>query len=108
MKRILFSLFLLVTLSSTVTYADNTLKVGTPKGDFSVLPLGGALYSIAIECPPGINGMEPRLSLTYTMDSIGEGLTEHSINISSLQNGVYSVSLIENGLLIDSKTILIQ
>lgn len=85
MRRILFSLFLLVTLSSTVTYADNTLKVGTPNGDFSVSPLGGALYSIAIECPPGINGMEPRLSLTYNSHS-GYGLAGYGVTVSGISS----------------------
>ena len=40
-------------------------KVGTPAGSYSVSPLGGAVYSIAIECPPRIGGMVPRLSLAY-------------------------------------------
>lgn len=58
-------------------------KVGTPAGSFSVSSLGGAVYSIAIECPPGIGGMVPRLSLAYNSQS-GMGLAGYGVNIGGI------------------------
>ena len=46
------------------TSAD-TAPLGGPAAPFSVSGLGAATYSIPIEVPKGINGMEPELSLVY-------------------------------------------
>ncbi len=62
-------------------FADN--KVGTPNGNFSVSPLGGATYSVAIDCPHGVNSVEPQLSLTYNSQS-GYGLAGYGISLSGL------------------------
>jgi Salmonella virulence plasmid 65kDa B protein len=42
-------------------------------GQFAVSPSGAATYSIPIQVPPGIAGMEPRLSLNYSSQA-GNGL----------------------------------
>ena len=60
-----------------------TVKVGTPKGEFNVSPLGGAAYSITIACPPGVNGMEPKIGLTYNSQG-GYGLAGYGVNISGI------------------------
>lgn len=73
-------------LTFTVFFPVNmaaTVKVGTPKGEFSISPLGGAVYSIAIDCPPGVNGMEPKIGLTYNSQG-GYGLAGYGVNISGI------------------------
>ena len=78
---ILLSIMAVSSIFSMDTLADN--KVGTPDGQFSVSPLGGAVYSVSIECPKGVGGMEPRLALTYNSQS-GYGLAGYGFNLSGL------------------------
>jgi len=76
---------------TTNTYAtsDGTITtdptkggvVGSIPGQFSVSPSGGASYNIPIDCPPGINGMQPSVSLTYNSQS-ATGITGYGWNIS--------------------------
>lgn len=42
-----------------------TIGVGAVEGEFSVDAQGAATYSIPIQVPPGINNVEPKLSLSY-------------------------------------------
>jgi len=51
-----------------VLFLSNTLHaaiVGTTKGEFSVNQ-GTANYNLKIDVPPGVAGMEPKLSLNYS------------------------------------------
>src|SRR4051812_41061452 len=38
---------------------------GSTPGTFSVTPSGSASYSIPIQVPPGVAGVQPKLALTY-------------------------------------------
>lgn len=65
-KRI--TVFLLCLIVSHYVLAGN-LVVGDYGSSISVSPTGAALYNIPIECPKGVNGMEPSIALVYNSQS---------------------------------------
>ena len=52
---------------------SNDGKVGTLVGTIDVSQLGGMTYSIPLEIPEGINGMQPNLAITYNSQG-GNGI----------------------------------
>ncbi|MCF8379912.1 MAG: hypothetical protein K9H49_10070, partial [Bacteroidales bacterium] len=61
--------------------------VGAIPAGLSVTPTGGAIYNVPIQCPPGINGMTPNISLTYNSKA-GNGIAGWGWNI----NGISAIS----------------
>lgn len=59
------------------------IAVGGMGGQFSVSPMGGATYSIPIEVPMGVNGLQPNLSIVYNSQS-GNGLCGYGASLSGL------------------------
>ncbi len=57
--------------------------VGNIPGQFNVSGTGAATYTIPIECPKGINGLQPNISLVYNSQS-GNGIAGWGWNISGL------------------------
>ena len=80
MKRILYISTIICALAQVTAHAQNE-AVGTPKGNFSVSPSGAAVYSIEIDAPQGIGGMQPAIAICYSSQAadgyvgIGCGIT---------------------------------
>jgi RHS repeat-associated protein len=62
---------------------NKTLSVGSLGGTIDVSSLGGAVYSIPIPLPEGINGMTPQLAITYNSHG-GNGVLGPGWGLSGL------------------------
>ena len=80
-KLILGILCLVLSILSTHVSADNA--VGGMGGQFSVSPMGGATYSIPIEVPQGVGGLQPQLSIVYNSQA-GNGLCGYGASLSGI------------------------
>lgn len=67
---------------SGLTGSEGTV-VGTLGGTIDVGSLGGLIYSIPIDVPAGINGMQPNLSVTYNSQG-GNGLMGWGWDLSGI------------------------
>ena len=77
----LIAVIIPVTASSQTI--NTNLPVGTPEGSFAVSPMGGATYSVAIEAPQGLPGMQPQIGIAYNSQA-GNGLVGLGCNLSGL------------------------
>lgn len=73
----------LYTSGNFVKTIDVSKPVGAISGNASVSPTGGAIYSVPLYTPPGTNGMQPAISLSYSSQA-GNGLAGLGWNISGL------------------------
>lgn len=79
-------------------FAGDDGVVGTIGGSVSVGALGAAVYTIPIEVPAGINGMQPQLAITYNSQA-GNGLLGWGWNLS----GVSAITRTNSTKYYDSK-----
>lgn len=85
MKRFVNSVCLSVIgvlLAMPLYAATEEVMVGSIPGELSATPMGGAAYSIPIDCPHGV-GVQPTLSLVYNSQS-GRGIAGWGWNLSGL------------------------
>ncbi|MBP5455703.1 MAG: VCBS repeat-containing protein, partial [Paludibacteraceae bacterium] len=82
MKKILMAA---LSLSVSVAGAMAEEVVGEPQSGFSFSPSGAATYTIAVECPPGVNGMQPSVSLSYNSQS-GLGIAGWGWNVTGVSS----------------------
>lgn len=78
------------TTSETFSISQEGMSGGTSNaeisetnGELSVSLTGGATYNVPIAVPPGINGVEPAISLSYNSQG-GNGLAGFGWNISGI------------------------
>lgn len=81
-KTILFLLF----LCPMAFYGQDDAVVdivGAIGGNINVSVLGGAVYSIPLDIPQGVNGMQPEIGIVYNSQG-GNGLLGYGWNISGI------------------------
>lgn len=88
MRKAFIVVFLLCSL---ISQGQNTTAgskiVGSIGGTINVSSLGGAVYSIPLELPDGVNGMKPSINIVYNSQG-GNGLLGYGWDI----NGISSIT----------------
>jgi len=85
MKKIISILVMTLFCFAIQTSMQAQVAVGSVPGQFGVSPGGAATYSLPIECPVGINGMQPNISLYYNSQA-GNGIAGWGWNISGMSS----------------------
>ena len=81
-KNILLTLMLGILLPTGIIAQTSTPQT-SPVGSFSVSPTGGATYTIPIDMPQGLNGLQPQIAVVYNSQT-GNGLAGWGCGISGI------------------------
>lgn len=86
MKKIYYITLLIISIvSNAQTLTGSSTDIGITEGQLSVSLTGAANYSIPIAVPPGLNGVVPQISLSYSSQA-GNGLAGYGWNISGVSS----------------------
>ncbi|TCN60925.1 hypothetical protein D0809_03355 [Flavobacterium circumlabens] len=96
MKQFYFSI-LFLSFSFYISAQTTSTEVGTTEGQLTVSLTGNANYTIPIAVPPGINGVEPEIGLSYNSQKGLTGTAASGWDIS----GVSSITRIPSTKLHD-------
>jgi RHS repeat-associated protein len=83
MKNKFLHIIITAMLFAAMNVSGQNSAVGSIPGSFAVSPSGAATYTIPIEIPAGINGMQPNVSLFYNSQG-GSGIAGWCWNIGGL------------------------
>jgi len=72
-------------ISNNIIIGEDADYIGATKGQFSVSLFGSATYTLPIEVPPGINGVQPNIAISYDSNG-GNGIAGYGWNISGLSS----------------------
>lgn len=82
-------------LSATST--GGSPEVGITDGELSVTPTGASCYSIPLKLPPGINGVAPKIGITYNSQA-GNGIAGFGWEIDGISKiEVVAKTIFHNG-----------
>lgn len=82
-KYYYITLLLCLLFPSTILQAQEVIFAPSINGALEVTPAGAAVYTIPIECPDGILGLQPQISLMYNSQS-GNGIAGWGWHINGL------------------------
>jgi RHS repeat-associated protein len=87
MKQFYVTFFLIFSLfvSAQTLPTGSSTEVGITSGELSVSLAGAANYTIPISVPPGINGIVPQISLSYSSQG-GNGVVGYGWNIAGVSS----------------------
>ena len=88
-------------IPTTLSPSLGSGEVGSTRGELSVSKTGGAVYSIPIDLPPGVNNIAPSVSLNYSSQS-GDGYAGYGWNIGGISKIVRIPSTIYHDGIVDS------
>jgi hypothetical protein len=80
---IVFGLFQFAQAQNPTSPTGTSTEVGITEGKLSVSLSGAATYNIPIAVPPGLNGVVPQISLSYSSQG-GNGIAGYGWNISGI------------------------
>jgi hypothetical protein len=88
-----------ITIPPGLEDSSESFPAGSTSGIFDVSPLGAATYTIPIEVPPGIGGVQPGLALAYNSHA-GNGICGVGVNMA----GISAITRVPKTLHYDNTT----